>query len=220
MRPRAIAAVAAAAVLLLLLVLAQLFLPGIAADNLRDRIARSGTGVSVEVDAFPAIELLWHQADKVVVHVAQYHSSTGHLSSLLDEAANVGTLDASADVMQAGLLTLRNTTLSKRDNTLRASATVAESDLRTSIPMLQSVQPIASGGGRLTLRGTATLFGVSATVDATVAASGGAVQLQPDVPFGSLATITVFSDPHVQVQGMSATPIPGGFRVFGVAQLR
>jgi LmeA-like phospholipid-binding len=218
MRPRAIAAIALAAVLLLL-VLAQLFLPGIAADNLRHRIARSGSGVSVEVDAFPAIELLWHQADKVVVRVAHYHSSTGHLSSLLDEAADVGTLDATADVVQAGLLTLRNATLSKRGSTLRASATVTESDLRASIPVLQSVQPIASGGGRLMLRGTATLFGVSATVDATVAAVGGAVLLQPDVPFGSLATISVFSDPHVQVQGVSATTVPGGFQVSGVAQL-
>ncbi len=117
MRRRSIAAIAAA-VVLLVLVLAQLFLPGIAADNLRDRIARSGTGVSVEVDAFPAIELLWHQADKVVVHVEQYHSSTGHLSSLLDQAADVGTLDASAGVIQTGLLTLRNATLSKRGNTL------------------------------------------------------------------------------------------------------
>lgn len=218
MRPRAVAAIAVG-VVVLLLIIAQLVLPGIAAQNLRDRLARSGTGISVEVDAFPAIELLWHQADKVVVRVAQYQSSTGHLSSLLDEAANVGTLDASAG-LRSGLLTLRDAKLSKRGDRLAASATVTEADLRASLPILQSVAPVASGGGQLTLRGVANLFGVSAAVDATVAAINGQLLVQPDVPFGSLATVTVFSGPHVDVQSVSASSAPGGFNVSAQAQLR
>ena len=100
------------------------------------------------------------------------------------------------------------------------SATVNESDLRAAAPFLQSVTPVASADGRLTLRGTATLLGLSATVDATVSAQNGKLVVVPDVPFGGLATITVFSDPRIQVQGVSASPAPGGFAVRGTAVVR
>lgn len=211
---------AVVAVVVLLLVIAQLVLPGMAAQSLRDRLGKSGKVLDVEVSAFPAIELLWHHADKVVVRMQQYRSNTGHLSSLLDEAGNVGTLDASADQLSAGLLTLRNASLRKRGDQVTGNAQVTEDDLRASLPILQSVQPVASGGGQLTLRGTATLFGATASVDATVRALQGQLVVQPDIPFGGLATISVFNDPHLQVQGVSANGAPGGFSVSAQGTLR
>src|SRR5512142_2617249 len=93
--------------------LAQLLLPGIAAQRLRDRLARSGTVLRVEVDAFPAIELLWHRADKVVVRLAQYRSSPGPLGDLVAQAGDVGSIDASARELDTGLLTLRDASLTK-----------------------------------------------------------------------------------------------------------
>jgi hypothetical protein len=208
------------ATVLVLVVLAQLFLPGIAADQLRDRLSKNGKVLDVEVSAFPAIELLWHDADKVVVRMASYRSSTGHLSSLLDEAGGVGTLDASANLLTAGLLTLRNASLSKRGNELTGKATVTEADLRTSVPILDTVTPVASGNGQLTLRGTATVpvIGITATVDATVGAANGNLVVAPNVPF--IGTFTLFSDPHVRIQGVGATFRPGGFAVSARAQLR
>jgi len=208
-----------AGIVVALLVAAQLFLPGIAAQRLRERLSHSGQVLSVQVSAFPAIELLWHHADKVVVRLASYRSGTGKLSSLLNEAAGVGQIDASATQLSVGLLTLRDATLTKRAGTLTASASIAESDLRASVPFLQSVTPVASGGGQLTLRGTATVLGVSAVVDATVAAHDGSLLVAPDVPLGSLATLTVFSDPHVAVQSVSATGTADGFSVAARAQL-
>ncbi len=217
---RRISAIAAAGVILLLLVLAQLFLPGIAAQRLRDQLARSGQVLKVKVSAFPAIKLLWHDADHVVIQMGTYRTDPGHLGSLLNQAGDVGTLDASVGEFNSGLLTVRNATLHKRGNQLTATALVTESDLRTALPILQSVEPVASGDGRLTLRGTATLLGVSATVDATVAAVDGGLVVQPDVPFGALATVTVFSNPHVQVEGVSARQAPGGFVALVRARLR
>ena len=210
---RRIALLGGLGLVLLVLVLAQLLLPGIAAQQLRDRLSRSGEDVHVSVSAFPAIELLWHQADKVVVDVGRYRSSTSNLGSLLGQAGDVGTLDATAGELDTGLLTLRNASLHKRGEQLTGSATVNESDLRRALPILDGVQPVASAGGQLVLRGTATLLGVTASVDATVAAENGALIVAPNVPFGSLATVTVFSNPHVAVTGVSATPAPGGFTV-------
>src|SRR5205085_1551478 len=88
---------------------------------------------------------------------------------------------------------------------------VAEQRLRAAFPILELVRPVASSGGQLTLQGTATLLGVSATVDATVRPLSGALVVTPDVPFGRLATITLFSNPSVRVQGVAADPAPGGF---------
>jgi hypothetical protein len=183
-------------------------------------LSRSGTVEQVQIDAFPAVELLWNSADRVVVRMRNYHSGTGHLASLLDEAGNVGSLDASAGVLTAGLLTVHDAVLHKRGDGLTATAHVSESDLRASIPVLQSVVPVASGGGELTLRGTATLFGVTATVDATARAQNGQIVVTPDVPFGGLATITVFSDPAVEVQGVGASPAPDGFVVSAQGRIR
>ena len=207
----------AVAVIIVLLAIAQLVLPGIAAQNLRDRLSHNGTVLSVSVSAFPAIELLWHQADKVVVRMAHYRSTTGHLQSLLDQAANTGSLDASANELDTGLITLHNAALHKRGNQLLGSATVTEADLRSALGgAVQGLQPVASGNGELTFRGT--VLGV--TADATLRAQGGALVISPDIPLLNLITVNVFRDPHVYVEGVGATDASNGFTVQAHARLR
>lgn len=217
---RRIVLLVAVAVVIAVLGIAQAVLPSIAAHRLRDRLSASGTVLSVKVDAFPAIKLLWHKADRVVVRMQQYRSSTNHLGSLLSEAGDVGSLDASTAELQSGLLTLRNASLRKRGAELSGSALVTEQDLRSSIPILQSVQPVASSQGQLTLRGTASLLGVTASVDATVSAQNGALVVQPNVPLGSLATVTVFSNPTLEVDAVGASDATGGFSVFANGRVR
>ena len=220
MRRIALWVIGALVAVLLLGVVAQLVLPGIAADRLRDRLGRSGKVLDVQVDAFPAIELLWHHADTVVVRMANYHSTPASLERTVGQVADAGKLDASAQVLQTGLLTLRDARLRKRGDELTGTATVTESDLRASLPVLDSVTPVASSQGELTLQGTATLFGVTAAVDATVRAQDGALVVSPDVPFGGLATITLFSSPSVMAEGVDAAPAPGGFAVTVSARLK
>jgi hypothetical protein len=217
---RRLAAIAVVVLLVVLFGVGQLVLPGIAAQRLRDRLAASGQVLSVKVNAFPAIELLWHQADDVVVRMQSYRSQPGPLGGMLGQANNVGSIDASVGALYSGLLTLHDATLTKRGSSLTGSARITDADLRTAVPFLQSVRPIASSNGRLTLQGTATLLGLSATVDATVAAQGGNVVVQPNVPFGALATVTVFSNPALEVQSVSAGGAAGGFSVFAQGRLR
>jgi hypothetical protein len=198
------------ALVVVVLVVAQLVLPGIAADRLRDQLSRSGTVEQVQVSAFPAIELLWHRADRVVIRMANYRSTTTALSTTLDRIGDAGSLDASVRLLDTGLLTLHDASLTKRGNELRASATVTEADLRSSMPALDSVTPVSSGDGQLTLRGTTTVLGVSASVDVTVGPRNGALVATPDVPFGGFATITLFSNPRIMVDGVAATPTTDG----------
>jgi hypothetical protein len=217
---RRLIALGMAGLVLLVLVLAQLVLPGIAADRLRDQLARTGTVLSVKVSAFPAIELLWGHADSVVVRLGDYRSGSSAIGSSLNRVAGVGTIDASVQELQSGAITLHDGVLYKRGSELVGSATILESDLRSAVPFLQDVEPIASSGGQLILRGTASLFGLSASVDAVVGTRNGALVVAPDVPFGGIATITLFDDPHVQVQSASAVTVPGGFKVSAVAQVQ
>ncbi|MBV8217081.1 MAG: hypothetical protein JO325_01345, partial [Solirubrobacterales bacterium] len=77
---RRLIALGLAGVVLVALIAAQLVLPGIAAQRLRDQLSRSGTVLSVSVSALPAIKLLWRHADRVVVRMGRYQSGTGGLA--------------------------------------------------------------------------------------------------------------------------------------------
>lgn len=217
---RRLGALGIVAVVVAVVVVGQLVLPGIAAQRLRDRLARSGRVLAVHVSAFPAIKLLWHHADTVIVRMATYRAAPANLPGTLHQVADVGSLRASAQVFQDGRLVVHDARLVKQGDRLIASAAVRESALRGVLPILTSVTPVASGGGRLVLRGTATLLGLSATVDATVSAADGKLVVAPNVPFGGLASVTLFSDPRIRVTGVSASPAPGGFTVRATAVLR
>lgn len=217
---RRLIALGVVVVVLLVLAVAQLVLPGIAASRLRDELSKSGTVLSVKVSAFPAIELLWGQADRVVIRMADYQAGASQIGGELGRAANVGTLDISAQEVQSGLLTVRDARLRKQGNELIGTAVVRQADLRAAVPFLDNVEPVASSGGQLILRGTASLLGLKATVDAVVAARDGALVVTPAVPFGGIATITLLDDPHVRVQSVSAVAVPGGFELRGQARVQ
>ncbi len=198
---------------------AQLVLPAIAAQRIRSRLSAYGSVRSVRVDAFPAIELLWHHADAVHIALASYRSRTGEFGSLLADLGDVGSLDLTADQVDLGLLRLRNATLRKRGAGLSAAAAVNEADLRAAVPFLAGVVPVASPTGTLTLRGVVTVLGLTASATATVAARDGQLIVSPNVPFGGLATLTLFADPRVTVQSVAAAAVPGGFSVSARGQL-
>jgi hypothetical protein len=207
---RLIAAGSALLAIAVILVVAQLVLPGIAADHIRDQLSKNGKVLEVDVSAFPAIELLWHQADSVTVKMANYRSASSHLASLLEQSADVGTLHASAQVMTAGLLTLHNASLTKLGNTLTGTAQVRESDIAAAAGgLVHSVTPVTSSNGQLVLQGTVGVSVLSATVDAVVAAQHGSLVLGVPV----LGDITLFDDPHVFVDSVGASGSPGGFVV-------
>ena len=215
---RRLIALGLAAVVVVVLIAAQLVLPGIATQRLRDRLARSGQVLRVQVSAFPAIKLLWHHADRVVIRLGRYRSSPAALPGQLSALSDVGSLDATAQEITDGVLTLHDTSLVKSGNQVRGTATVQEADLRSAVPILTSVTPVASQDGRLTLRGTASLFGFSGSVDAAVSAQNGKLVLAPDIPF--FPTLTLFSVPGLRVDSASAAPVAGGFSVLVTATAR
>lgn len=209
------------ALVLAFLAACQLVLPGIAAGRLRGMLARSGSVRSVSVSAWPAVELLWHHADSVTVSMRSWSSAPGRLDGRVSSLGDVGTVHATVGVVHVGLLTIHRASLAASGGRIVGEGTVRESDLRGAVPFLRSVVPVTSAGGRLVLRGTASVLGlIGGSLDATVRAAGGALVLSPDVALGGLATVTVFSSRSVRVTGVSARPVRGGFVARVTGRLR
>jgi hypothetical protein len=196
------------------LAVAQLVLPGLAAQRLRDQLAPDGSVQRVTVRAFPAIKLLWGRADSVTVRFSELVVTRARTGDLLARATATGKLLVSIDALTDGPLRLRAVTVRKRGDELDGRAELAGADLRAALPTGFAVQPVASTGGKLLLRAQANLLGVGFAVDALLGARNGALVIEPvGVPFASLASFTVFSDSHLSVQSVAAIPGHDGFTV-------
>src|SRR2546423_13547039 len=111
---RIIAAGVALAALVLLAVVAQVVLPGLAENRVRDRLAHDGRVESVQVSAFPAVKLLWGKADRVTVRMASVRTGVGRLGSLIGRTADADRLDGSTRELDVLTLRLRDARLHKR----------------------------------------------------------------------------------------------------------
>jgi hypothetical protein len=218
--------------LLLLLVLAQLVLPGIAANRLRDSLRPHGTVQAVSVEAFPAVTLLWHHADKVTVRMTSYgdsspttagagdlgpggqlRSGTQRLADFLASTSATDSLDARVGHLGVGRVALESVLLRKRGPELSGSGYASYGDIGAALPSYLQIRSFAGGGGELVFTGAASLLGRHAIVRMRLLARNGALVVQPDVgPFlPSVLSLTVFKDPRVIVESVAAAPASGGF---------
>jgi hypothetical protein len=197
------------AVPVLALLLAQALLPGLAAHRVRARVARYGAVSSVSVKAFPAIKLLWGKADSVGVHARTLSVSPAQIGSLLWEAHDVSTMTVLADeatlstsALPNGLM-LSHIHMAKHGSAVSASATLTQQQLNAAFPSGFRVEPVASGNGQVEARASGGLFGLQASISAVVRPFEGRLITEPKgLPFGGLATVTLFSDPHLKVESV------------------
>jgi hypothetical protein len=202
------------------LVAAQLILPGVSEQRLRDRLGRDGRVTRVEVHSFPAIKLLWNRADRVVVRMNSASAGTGKVADLLASARDAGEVDARVGELKVTLLRLRDVRLRKRGDRFDGRATVTTADLSSSLPAGFTLRPVAAGGGTLVFEGTATILGRTLRARAVAAARDGKLLVAPDVPFGGLVALTVFADPRVAVEDVGAQAAADGFTLTAKARLR
>jgi hypothetical protein len=221
-------ALGALGALVLLVVLAQAFLPALAAKRVEDRVARYGTVHSAHVSAFPAVELLWGKADSVTVHAGALTVSATQIGSLMWEARAVHDMTltaASVNIRAAALpagLTMSGVRMEKRGSFISTSATLTQKQLDGALPSGFRVQPIASGEGEMQVRASGGLFGVQASIEALVRPLEGKLVAEPrGFPLAGIATVTLFSDPHLKVQSigvrvLSQTPLAYGLSLSAI----
>jgi hypothetical protein len=204
-RARRIALSVAGGVVALLVVL-QLALPPLAERRVRGELDDYGKVRSVEVHAFPAIQLLWRHADRVTIHMSRSVAGQDDLAKQLAKTKGVDRIDATVDELQVLSLTLRDAKFVKRGNELRGEALVTPDDLSAALPAGVNVRPLATDGDQLVFEGSAGPLAIRATARA----EDGALVIAPDVPLGGLLTVTAFADPRVYVEGLSARAVGGG----------
>ncbi|HEX3390966.1 MAG TPA: hypothetical protein VHS55_00220 [Solirubrobacteraceae bacterium] len=223
-------ALAVLALVVVLVLLAQALLPGVAATRVRARVERYGPVHSVHVSAFPAVELLWGQADSVSVSAGTLTATPAQIASLLWEARTIGTLTVLAQggvlhtAQLPGALEVSDVRMQKRGSSVLASATMTQAQLQRAMPSGFSVQPTASGEGEIEARASGGLFGLQASLNVLVRASEGNLIAQPrGLPFGGIATVTLFSDAHLKVESVGLRVIsrqPLTYGLFLRASLR
>ena len=214
-------AAAVAGLIVVVLVVAQLALPSVAARRLRDELSAHGHVTSVSVSAFPAVKLLWNRADSVTIRMSELHSDVPLSGDLLSRSHDTGKLDVQIATATVGPLAAHDVHVVERNGHLDTHASVSDAELRAALPPGLDVQPVASGGGQLLLRGSASLFGFGISADALLSAQDGNLVIQPvGLPLASLARLTVFADPRIAVEGVGASAYPGGFTFTVSARLR
>ncbi len=194
--------------LVVLIAVAQVVLPGVAEQSLRSNLARYGPVRRVHVESAPAIKLLWHRADRVEVAMDSYRSEPGGHGSLADFISRTratGKLDVSVGTLQAQLVTLHDVRLHKDGDILIGQARLTQRDLSAALPTFLNLRPVSASENGIVLQVLASILGQRVAVHIGVLADAGRVVVRPEgIPFGSLATITVFDDPRTYVESLGA----------------
>jgi hypothetical protein len=192
--------------------LAQLLLPGLAAQRVRSQIGRYGVVHSASVSAFPAIELLWGHAQSVSVSAGQLNMTPAAANELLWRSRGVGRVDMHAASMHVGSFLLRDMVWRKRGDRLFMGGRLTEADLRAFLPGATGFALLDSNSDGVLMRVSGSLFGLTASVDVQLSAVDGKLVAQPlGVPFAGFVKVTLLSAPHMYVQsfGLAASPPAG-----------
>jgi hypothetical protein len=198
----------------LFLVLAQILLPLIAVQRVRDRLRPYGSVHSVSVHAVPALELLWEEAEKITVRAGRLRISPHDLVNLEQSLSGVTnaeltspSLDLVIPVLGAAGLSLHDVQLTKRGSTLIARGSIRAADVHATLPGGFRVQGLSANSGRPEVGVSGEVLGVNVSGHAALSAKEGKIVAEPaGIPFASFATITLFSDPRIDVESVSAIP--------------
>ena len=202
------------------LALSQLVLPGVAERRLRDRLERNGTVEEADVSAFPAVRLLWGDADRISLRVGEARAGPGRFADLVVDMADAERVDAQVAALRILALRFRDVRLRKRGRALSGSATVTDADLRAALPPGFDVRPVASGDGGLVFEGRVTLLGRRLRGQVVMSVRDGNVVLAPNALLGGFLTLTIFEDPRIEVLSVGARPRPNGFVLTARGRLR
>jgi LmeA-like phospholipid-binding len=168
-------------------------------------LGRYGAVQSVSVSAWPALKLLWGDADSVDVHAKRLAMSPAQAAALLWEGRGVADMRLNAESVSLESLRLSNARLRKRGSALNAEALVSEAAVQAALPAGFGVRLLRSGGGQVEVQATGALFGVGASVNAVALAQEGKLVAHPLGFLLEALHLTLFSDRHVYVEGVGAS---------------
>jgi len=194
----------------------QLALPRMAERRITEDLSESGKVSRVEVEATPALKLLFDRADRVEVEMSEVRAgTTGRLVELLRRTRATKQLEARADLVTLGPLRLHAAVLTKDDDLLRGEASMSEAELAAALPRQLSVRPVEDAAGELVLEGAVGPI----TARARLSARDGALVIAPEGLFGGLGSLTLFKESSVQVTEVGSRTNADGFTLTATGRL-
>jgi hypothetical protein len=187
------------------LVLAQLFLPRIAASRVRARVGKYGTVRSVSVKAWPAVELLWGHADSVDVQAGSLRISPAQTAKLLGEARGVKRMSLTAESVREGPLRLHDASFQKHGDALQGQASSTAAEVRDALGEGLEVRLLSSHDGQVEVSASGGLFGLRASVDAVARAEEGKLVVHPQGFLLGGLKLTLIDNPRIHVEGVGAS---------------
>lgn len=212
--------------IVLVLVLAQLLLPGIAAERVRARVGKYGAVESVSVKAWPAVKLLWGSADSVTVRAKSLRMSPQQTVKLLGEARGVKRMSLTAESVKEGPLQLQEASFQKHGDALRGQAQTTRADVGKALGEGIEVHLKSSHDGQVQVSASGGLFGVQTSIDAVARAQEGKLVVHPLGFLLEGLKLTLIDNPRVYVEGVGASAVAGpsgevaGYRLSIWASLR
>jgi hypothetical protein len=205
-------------VLVLLLAVAQLALPRVAEHEVTEQLGGDGEVTEAKVEAFPAIELLWRHADRVSAQVGTYDARIGDIADDVAQTRRVDELDVRIDRVRAGDdLVLHDVRVGKRDGLLEGSGVLDAGQLAGALPAGVEGVIVPQADGAIVV--DARIAGAS--VRLRVVVRDGRVVARPDGLLGILTSYTLFADPRIEVESVTAGPLPDGrFELHATARVR
>lgn len=187
----------------------QVLLPKVAAERVREKLEKYGSVESVEVKAWPAVKLMWKDADEARVRAGTLKLSLEQAEALLGEAKGVERVRARVKSVEVDGVRLTDAELEKHGRGLRAEGVMSAADVKRALPEGLEVALVKSEGGKVEVQASGGLFGVSASVDAVAEAEEGKLVARPTALLLSGFKLTVFDDPSVYVEGVQARALEG-----------
>ena len=186
----------------------QLALPRIAERRITSDLAESGKVTRVEVDAVPAIKLLFKRADRVEVEMAEVRAgTTGRLVELLRRTRGTKRARRARRARHARPTPPPRGDATKDDDHLRGEATLSEAELAAALPSQLRFRPVEDPAGELVLEGAVGPL----SARARLSARDGALVIAPEGLLGGLGSLTLFKDSSVQVTEVGSRTGPDGF---------
>jgi hypothetical protein len=204
-----------------LAVAGELLLPGLAAQRARELLGRYGHVRAVKVQASPALELLFGEAQSIEARASALSASPDQLIALEQEAAGVGRGRLQAEALTLplpapleGTVTLHDVTLSKHGKRLEAAGSVRAGDVHARLPAGARIEGIGVSEGEPEIVLAGGFAGVRLAAGVVVSAEAGQIVGMPvGIPLASLARLSLLSNPGVYFEALSASQSGAGVQI-------
>jgi hypothetical protein len=195
---------------------AQLVLPPLAAEDVRDRVGPYGSVESVSISAFPALTLLWHSAGSLNLRAQRIALSPARGVSLLTQASGIDRLDVTVRSLRVGPLRLRSAHVRKRGSAISAEGLAGAAELRAVLP--GGVALVASEAGAIRVSVGGSLLGLGTRLAAFVRCVGGRLVLEArGLP---LPRLVLFADRRLYLTAVGfSSRSSGDYRLWLTARL-